>query len=67
MNNDYLKDKLLASGNKCLVYLSDDEWGCKDGKGDNLLGFALMELRDEIRRLYKNEDKIDWEYTEFLK
>lgn len=26
-----------------------------------------MELRDEIRRLYKNEYFIDWDYTEYLK
>jgi len=25
----------------------------------NLLGFALMEVRDELRRLYKNYDLID--------
>lgn len=46
-----------------MVYISDDEWGGKD----NLLGFALMELRDEIQRLYENENLIDWEYTEYLK
>lgn len=58
-----LKQKLLDTGDKSLVYISDDEWG-----GDeNLFGFALMEVRDELRRLYKNEDKIDWEYTEYLK
>lgn len=63
MQNPELKDKLLATGEKSLVYVSDDEWG-----GDkNLFGFALMELRDEIRRLYENENLIDWEYTEYLK
>ena len=63
MNDDGLKEKLLATGDKSLVYLSDDEWGGES----NLFGFALMELRDEIRRLYKNQDLIDWEYTEYLK
>ena len=29
-------------------------------KGENLLGFALMEARDEIKRVYKNYDLIDW-------
>lgn len=63
MQDENLKEKLLQTGDKSLVYISDDEWG-----GDeNLFGFALMELRDEIRRLYKNEDCIDWEYTEYLK
>ena len=62
MSDEKLKEKLLDTGAKSLVYISDDEWG-----GDeNLFGFALMELRDEIRRLYKNEDKIDWEYTEYI-
>lgn len=63
MNDDGLKERLLATGDSCLVYNSDDEWG---GKG-NLFGFALMQLRDEIRRLYKHEDLIDWKYTEYLK
>ncbi len=63
MQNEYLKNELLATGDKVLRYESDDEWG-----GDeNLFGFALMELRDEIRRLYKNENLVDWQYTEYLK
>ena len=62
MQSADLKEKLLATGEKPLVYESDDEWG-----GDeNLLGFALMEVRDEIRRLCENEDLIDWEYTEYI-
>ncbi len=63
MQDEKLKQKLLDTGEKSLVYISDDEWG---GYA-NLFGFALMELRDEIRRLYENEDLIDWEYTEYLK
>ena len=63
MNDEELKRKLLDTGDASLVYLSDDEWG----GNENLFGFALMELRDEIRRLYENEDLIDWEYTEYLK
>ena len=62
MQDRDLKEKLLATGENALVYISDDEWGGKD----NLFGFALMELRDEIRRLCENEDLIDWEYTEYL-
>lgn len=63
MQDKELKEKLLATGDKSLVYVSDDEWG----GNHNLFGFALMELRDEIRRLYENEELIDWEYTEYLK
>ena len=63
MQDAELKQKLLATGDKCLVYSSDDEWG-----GDeNLFGFALMQVRDEIRRLCEHEDLIDWRYTEYLK
>lgn len=57
MNNEIIKEKLLNTGDKSLVYYSDDEWGVNsEFKGENLFGFALMELRDEIRRLYQNED-----------
>lgn len=63
MEDENLKEKLLETGDKPLVYMSDDEWGGEE----NLFGFALMELRDEIRRLFKNADLIDWEYTEYLK
>ena len=62
MQDEGLKQKLLATEDKPLVYTSDDEWGGED----NLFGFALMELRDEIRRLNENEDLIDWEYTKYL-
>lgn len=49
----------------------DDIWGIKMGqtdenilnpwkwKGENLLEFALMEVRDEIRRVWKNADICD--------
>ncbi|AMD16874.1 hypothetical protein TL18_01765 [Methanobrevibacter sp. YE315] len=59
MEDGDLKQKLLETGDEPLIYVSDDE--------ENLFGRALMELRDEIRRLCKNEDLIDWEYTEYLK
>ena len=59
MQDDDLKQKLLETGDKPLVYLSDDE--------ENLFGRALMEVRDEIRRVCENEDLIDWEYSEYLK
>ena len=51
--------KATNTGDEPLIYLSDD--------GENLFGRALMEIRDEIRRVCRNEDKIDWEYTEYLK
>ena len=59
MQDEYLKQKLLETGDEPLVYVSDDD--------ENLFGRALMEVRDEIRRVCKNENLIDWEYTEYLK
>ena len=59
MQDEELKNRLLATGDEPLVYVSDDL--------QNLFGRALMEVRDEIRRLYKNEDRIDWQYSEYLK
>jgi hypothetical protein len=63
MQDKELKQKLLDTGDADLIYISDDEWGGED----NLFGFALMEVRDEIKRLWRNEDLIDWRYTEYLK
>ena len=59
MQDEDLKQKLLETGDEPLIYVSNDE--------ENLFGRALMELRDEIKRLCENEDKIDWKYTEYLK
>ncbi len=72
--NKQMRDYLLSTGNKILVEASpvDKIWGvglAEDDerinniyhwKGQNLLGFALMEVREEIKRIYKNYDKIDW-------
>ena len=74
LQNPELKDFLLRTGDKILVEASprDRIWGIGMGKanenaqipaawrGRNLLGFALMEVRDELRRVCANEDKIDW-------
>jgi len=59
MQDESLRKWLLETGDEPLIYNSDDS--------ENLFGRALMELRDEIRRICKNEDKIDWGYTEYLK
>lgn len=66
--NNELKNKLLATNNKTLVEGSpyDKKWGVglkydddrildeSNWQGDNLLGKALMEIREEIK---KNEKK----------
>lgn len=73
--NQALMDFLLGTKNQILVEASpyDRIWGVgrseQDKKiydpgywnGQNLLGFALMEVRDEIRRVYQHYDEIDWE------
>lgn len=66
--NPQLRDYLLSTGDSILVEASprDSIWGIRMGKtneqaydpmkwkGQNLLGFALMEVRDEIRRVWKH-------------
>lgn len=59
MQDEELCRRLLETGDEPLVYVCEDE--------ENLLGRALMEVRDEIRRVRRNDNLIDWGYTEFLK
>lgn len=72
--NPKMRNILLATGDKVLVEASplDKVWGIgfsksnsnavnpSDWRGLNLLGFALMEVRDEIKNVYRNYDKINW-------
>jgi ribA/ribD-fused uncharacterized protein len=72
--NKNIRNYLLSTGNKVLVEASplDTIWGIGLGKenekannpntwrGKNLLGFALMEVRDEVQNVYKNYDIINW-------
>lgn len=54
--NPQLKSKLLATGNEFLVEgntWNDTFWGVCAGKGRNMLGYLLMEIREEL----KNERK----------
>ncbi len=51
--NTDLAKKLLATGNEELVeinYWGDTFWGVCNGKGKNLLGRILMEIRDQVKR-----------------
>ena len=70
-NNSTLMEFLLSTGDKIIVEASPNDkiWGIGmsehdegvdnpvNWKGENMLGFALMEVRDEIRQVYKNSDK----------
>ena len=72
--NPALKAFLLSTGDKILVEASpyDNIWGiglaesCTESqdpmlwRGQNLLGFALMEVRDELRRVTQNEMLCDF-------
>lgn len=72
--NQRLREALLATGNSILVEASpyDNIWGIGlsgsspeaknplKWRGHNLLGFALMEVRDELRRVNQNELLCDW-------
>ncbi|WP_313181669.1 NADAR family protein [Lacrimispora sp.] len=72
--NRALRDFLLSTGDSVLVEASpyDAIWGIRlsadssdaqnplKWRGQNLLGFALMEVRDELRRITQNESLCDW-------
>ena len=72
--NRYLREFLLSTGDSVLVEASpyDAIWGIRLAasspeaqdpmrwRGQNLLGFALMEVRDELRRVTQNEMLCDW-------
>lgn len=72
--NRKLREFLLSTGDSVLVEASpyDAIWGIRlsasapeandpqTWRGRNLLGFALMEVRDELRRVTQNEMLCDW-------
>lgn len=58
--------ELIKTNDKTIVFKSDNlEWGVQESDdgtyiGKNLLGLAVMELRDTISDVYANYDSIDW-------
>lgn len=74
IQNEKLKAFLLSTEDKILVEASPDDnvWGIqmaeedvdiknpKLWRGENLLRFALMEVRNEIKRVCKNSNMIDF-------
>jgi len=72
--NEDMRNFLLSTGDKVLVEASplDTVWGIglsesneksqnpSTWRGQNLLGFALMEVRDDLRNVYRNYGKVDW-------
>ena len=73
--NRNLREFLLSTGDSVLAEASpyDNIWGIRlsaiapevqnpaKWQGQNLLGFALMEVRDELRRVTQNEQLCNWE------
>lgn len=78
IQNRELLDYLLSTDSKVLVEASpyDTIWGIGmqeadpqihnvwSWKGENLLGFALMEVRNELRRVMQSYHLVDWERVE---
>ena len=76
--NRRLRDFLLSTGDSILAEASpyDTIWGIGlsadspdaenpfKWRGQNLLGFALMEVREELRRVTQNEGLCDWSQLE---
>ena len=72
--NRDLREFLLSTGDSVLVEASpyDGIWGIRlavsspeaqnpmKWRGQNLLGFALMEVRDELGRITQNEQLYNW-------
>lgn len=72
--NQKLKQYLLSTGDSILVYAAGDDgiwgigysednpnaWNPKQWRGRNLLGFALMEVRDALRNVCRYEHLCDW-------
>lgn len=75
LQNEKLLQFLLETENKIIVEASpyDRIWGIGmsaedkgvnnpfEWKGQNLLGFALMEVRDELKRICQNYNKVKWQ------
>jgi len=73
--NKEMRNFLLATGDKMLVEASpmDTIWGIGLSvnnekaynpnlwRGQNLLGCVLMEVRDDLKNVYRNYNKIDWQ------
>ena len=62
-------NELIRTKNYIIVFKSENlELGVEENDdgtyvGKNLLGFAVMEIRDVLRDVYENYDKIDWEIS----
>lgn len=59
--NPFFLSLLLATDNAELIeenYWNDTFWGVCRGKGKNMLGILLMEIREDLKKQTKNENKL---------
>ena len=62
LQNPELLEQLLETGDAYLEEgndWGDRTWGTVNGQGRNLLGFTLMELRDELAAEFDNHEDIE--------
>ena len=65
----YLRDRLLGTGNARLVEANDHGdayWGVCDGKGLNMLGRILMEIRTYIRASWRGTPPVRAELADIV-
>jgi ribA/ribD-fused uncharacterized protein len=58
--NPFFSALLLATDDAQLIeenYWNDTFWGVCRGKGKNMLGILLMEIREDLKKQTKNENK----------
>ena len=61
--------QLLKTSDMGIVFKSDNfEWGVEEKEkgvfvGKNLMGIAMMEIRDVLYGVYENYDDIDWDIS----
>ncbi|MCD7782047.1 MAG: NADAR family protein [Methanosphaera sp.] len=65
---NFIKELTNTADYDILFYSDNLEWGVEkssDGKlrGENLFGLAMMEVRDELSKVYSNYDLIDWDIS----
>lgn len=59
-HNEYCRDALCKTGTEILEMDSDTDefWGVKDGKGQNMFGKMLMEIRQNIQKMDRDKKVI---------
>ncbi len=58
-------NEVIKTGEHDIIFKSDNlEYGVEENDGNiigkNLRGLAIMEIKDQLRRVYENYEDIDW-------